>query len=198
VTYTGTAPLSYQWYSINTNIQPATDNTVTNTVTLTNIGTPPSSNTNGNWHLDITTNTNGNWYLVVTNDSGVAATNNTVPGHDISPGYARGKRPLQYFEVTNTGTAPMVYQWQPNAANFGFDADTPSTSTDLFVGPSYSIQLPESCPDMNYWPQTTVPNERTHYSIMILKPSPDANYCLQIKIIKPNEGTNYALQILHE
>ena len=51
---------------------------------------------------------------------------------------------------------------------------------------------------MNYWPQTTVPNERTHYSIMILKPSPDANYCLQIKIIKPNEGTNYALQILHE
>jgi hypothetical protein len=197
-TYTGTAQLSYQWYFINTNIQAETNNTVTITGTVKNTGTPPSSITNGNWYLEITTNTNGNWYLDVTNDSGVAATNNTVPGHDISPGYARGKRPLQYFEVTNTGTAPMVYQWQPNAAHFGFDADTPSTSTDLFADPGYSIQLPESCPEMNYWAQTTVPNERTHHSIMILKPSPVANYCLQIKIIKPDEGSNYALQILHE
>lgn len=170
-TYTGTAPLSYQWYFINTNIQAETNNTVTITGTLKNTGTPPSSITNGNWYLEITTNANGNWYLDVTNDSGVAATNNTVPGHDISPGYARGKRPLQQrpkdFEATNASTASMIYQRQPNAANFGFDADTPSTSTDLFVGPSYSIQFPESCPNMNYWPQTTVPNERTHYSIMI-------------------------------
>ncbi|HXB60192.1 MAG TPA: hypothetical protein VNU95_11530, partial [Candidatus Acidoferrales bacterium] len=73
VTYTGTAPLSYQWHFINTNIQPKTNNTVTITGTVTNAGTPPSSNTNGNWYLDITTNTNGNWYLEVTNDSGVAA-----------------------------------------------------------------------------------------------------------------------------
>ena len=209
VTSTGMAPLSYQWYFVNTNIQAETNNTVTITGTVKNTGTPPSSNPNGNWYLVVTndsgmaaTNTNGNWYLVITNGCGIAATNSTVPGYDVSPGYARGKRPLQKhpkdFEVTNTGTPPMVYQWQPNAANFGFDADTPPTSSDLFVGPGYSIQLPESCPDMNYWPQTTVPNERTDYSIMILKPSPDANYCLQIKIIEPNEGTNYALQILHE
>jgi hypothetical protein len=133
VTSTGMAPLSYQWYFTNTNIQPATNNTVTIDVAVTNAGTPPSSNTNGNWYLEVThgggiaatkntvtnsvtatntgapplSNPNANWYLYITNDSGMAATNNTVPGYDISPGYARRKRPLQErpkgFEVTNTG-----------------------------------------------------------------------------------------------
>ena len=88
--------------------------------------------------------------------------------------------------VTNTGMVPFSYQWY--YVNGG--------STNIFVGPSYSIQLPKSFPDTNYWLQTTAPNERTNYSMLILKPAPGMNYYLQI--IEPNEGTNYALQILHE
>jgi len=186
-TYAGTAPLNYQWYSINTNIQPAT---------------------------------NG-WPLVL---QGLLATNSAVPGHargkrplheppgyDLHAGHATNAgavpllnqsdsitniQPATNNTVTNTSTTPMVYHWQSNDANIGFDADTVSASTDLLVGFGYSIQLLESCPDTIYWPQTTAPNERTDYSIMILKPSPDAHYCLQI--IKPNEDITYALQILHE
>jgi hypothetical protein len=79
---------------------------------------------------------------------------------------------------------------------FTFDADTPFDSTNIFVGPGCSIQPLKSCPDTNDWLQTTAPNERTNYSMLILMPSPGTNYCLQI--IEPNEGTNYALQIIHE
>jgi hypothetical protein len=79
---------------------------------------------------------------------------------------------------------------------FTFHAGTPSVSTNLFDGPNYSLQLPKSCPDTNYWLKTAVPNERTGYSMRIFKPCPGTNYCLQI--IKPNEGTNYVLQIIHK
>ena len=79
---------------------------------------------------------------------------------------------------------------------FTFHADTPSVSTNLFDGLRYSLQPSKSFPDTNCWLQAVVLNERTNYSMQILKPCPGINYCLQI--IKPNEGTNYALQVLHK
>ena len=107
-------------------------------------------------------------------DGSLRATNNTVGGYDLAAGYA-----------TNTGTVPLSYQWYFTDGN-----------TNIFVGPSYPIQLPKSFPDTNYWLQTKAPNERTNYSMLILKTAPGMNYYLQI--IEPNEGTNYALQIIHE
>jgi hypothetical protein len=79
---------------------------------------------------------------------------------------------------------------------FTFNADTPSASTDLFVDPSYSIQLPKPCPDANFSQQTIVPNESTDYSMRILRPCPGTNYCLQIT--EPSEGINYTIQTIQK
>ena len=141
-------------------------------VTFTNIGTAPLNYQWSDGSLPATNNTvtnAGNWHLEITDKTSVATVTNL--------------QGATFSVVTNTGMMPLSYRWY-------------YVSTNIFVGPSYSIQLPKSYPDTNYWLQTTASNECTNYSMLILKPSPDTNYCLQI--IEPNEGTNYALQIIHE
>jgi hypothetical protein len=36
----------------------------------------------------------------------------------------------------------------------------------------------------------------THYSVQVLKPCPNINYCLQAR--EPGEGTNYIIQTIHK